>query len=119
MEEPAGAGLCSLGRRFLRNAARSLKRRRWWYVRVGQEPEKEGVPVGHLAVYVGEAEGAACRAVVPVVYFNHPLFASLLKQAETVYGFDQPGGIRIPCRVSEFESVKSRIAAAADGLRRS
>nr|GMD98233.1 auxin-responsive protein SAUR36-like [Ipomoea batatas] len=75
------------------------------FIRVGPAEEEASVPpAGHLAVYVGEAEGATCRVVVPVFYFNHPLFANLLREAETVYGFDHPGGIQIPCRISEFEN---------------
>ncbi|XP_057811259.1 auxin-responsive protein SAUR36-like [Salvia miltiorrhiza] len=70
-------------------------------------------PKGHLAVYVGEKEGSVSRVVVPVLYFNHPLFGSLLRQAEKVYGFDHPGGIQIPCPVSELERVQMKIAAAA------
>ncbi|KAF2612043.1 hypothetical protein F2Q70_00013295 [Brassica cretica] len=49
--------------------------------------------------------------VVPVIYFNHPLFGELLEHKERVYGFDQPGRIMIPCRVSDFETVRMRIAA--------
>ncbi|XP_019156431.1 PREDICTED: auxin-induced protein 15A-like [Ipomoea nil] len=106
---------CGVGRRVLAVVKRDVR-----LIRVGQEPpgpEKASVPAGHLAVYVGEAEGATCRVVVPVFYFNHPLFANLLREAETVYGFDHPGGIQIPCRISEFENVKSRIAADGDARR--
>ncbi|KAK1381835.1 Auxin-responsive protein saur36 [Heracleum sosnowskyi] len=97
------------------------------YIRVGQDPEETQpgywVPRGHLAIYVGEKKDDACRVLVPLMYFNHPLFEKLLKEAEKMYGFDHPGGIQIPCRVSEFESVKTKIAAARGGgnmqLRRS
>lgn len=91
------------------------------YIRVGQGPAGESskdsvsTPKGHLAVYVGEDDDDTSRIVVPVIYFNHPLFADLLRQAETVYGFDHPGGIQIPCQKSEFENVKMRIAAANGG----
>ncbi|KAK4338291.1 hypothetical protein RND71_042778 [Anisodus tanguticus] len=84
------------------------------YIRVGQElvdPKQVAVPKGHLAVYVGEKKDDTCRIVVPVMFFNHPLFAELLREAEMVYGYNHSGGIQIPCRVSEFENVKSRIAA--------
>ncbi|KAL4348244.1 hypothetical protein GQ457_17G020950 [Hibiscus cannabinus] len=76
----------------------------------GKEAERAGVPKGHLAVYVGESEGNTRRVVVPVIYFNHPLFGELLKEAERVYGFNQSGGITLPCGISEFEKVKMRIA---------
>ncbi|PHT58137.1 Auxin-responsive protein SAUR32 [Capsicum baccatum] len=86
------------------------------YFRVGQEPKNRvSVPKGHLAVYVGEQEDDTCRVVVPVIYFNHPLFAELLREAEMVYGYNYSGGIQIPCRISEFENVKSRIAATGSG----
>lgn len=69
-------------------------------------------PRGKLAVYVGQKDGGDFkRVLVPVIYFNHPLFGDLLREAEKEYGFDHPGGITIPCRVSEFESVKTRIDA--------
>ncbi|KAI8546498.1 hypothetical protein RHMOL_Rhmol07G0122800 [Rhododendron molle] len=94
------------------------------YVRVGHDPieatKPVGVPKGHLAVYVGEKEDDAHRYLVPVIYFNHPLFGDLLKEVEEVYGYDHPGRIQIPCRVSEFENVQTRIAAGGggDGRRR-
>lgn len=81
------------------------------YIQLGEEGGKRvEVPKGHLAVYVGESESEARRVVVPVIYFNHPLFGELLKEAERVYGFNQSGGITLPCGISEFEKVKTRIA---------
>lgn len=67
------------------------------------------VPKGHMAVYVGQKDGDFERIFVPVVYFNHPLFGDLLKESENEFGFDQPGGLTIPCRISEFERVQTRI----------
>ncbi|MQL77880.1 hypothetical protein Taro_010281 [Colocasia esculenta] len=71
-------------------------------------------PKGHLAVYVG-ARGVEPprRVLVPVVYFNHPLFGELLREAEEEFGFHHPGGITIPCPVADFESVRRRVAAAS------
>ncbi|XP_028091501.1 uncharacterized protein LOC114291825 [Camellia sinensis] len=67
---------------------------------------------GQMAVYVGQKDGGDFhRVLVPVMYFNHPLFEKLLREAEEEYGFDHPGGITIPCRISEFESVQTRIVA--------
>ncbi|XP_010439309.1 PREDICTED: auxin-responsive protein SAUR36 [Camelina sativa] len=79
--------------------------------RLGDEPKTPAVPKGHLVVHVGESGDDTRRVVVPVIYFNHPLFGELLEQAERVYGFEQPGRIMIPCRVSDFEKVQMRIAA--------
>ncbi|CAI0413675.1 unnamed protein product [Linum tenue] len=75
-------------------------------------------PKGHLAVYVGESDDDTRRVVVPVIYFNHPLFGELLEEAERVYGFDRPGGISIPIGYSKFEKVKMRIDAWDGGVDR-
>ncbi|KAK1438715.1 hypothetical protein QVD17_04525 [Tagetes erecta] len=84
------------------------------YIRLGGK-EKSEVPKGHLAVYVGEKGNDAHRILVPVIYFNHPLFGELLRESEKVYGFDYDGGIHVPCRISEFENVQTKINAAAAG----
>ncbi|KAG8382395.1 hypothetical protein BUALT_Bualt05G0072900 [Buddleja alternifolia] len=90
------------------------------YIPVGHEPFEQpklpaGVPKGHLAVYVGDKQDDTSRVLVPVIYFNHPLFGELLREAEKVYGFDHPGGIQIPCPRSELESIQTKIAAACGG----
>ncbi|KAL2490808.1 SAUR-like auxin-responsive protein family [Abeliophyllum distichum] len=89
------------------------------YIRVGREavdPKNPvSVPKGHLAVYVGDEEDDTYRVLVPVMYFNHPLFGELLREAEKIYGFNHPGGIQIPCRKSELENVQMKIAAAGGG----
>ncbi|GLT39554.1 hypothetical protein SLA2020_137380 [Shorea laevis] len=88
------------------------------YVPVGEEPVKETrgtVPKGYLAVYVGQEDGDFHRVLVPVFYFNHPLFGELLREAEEEYGFNQQGGITIPCRFAEFEKVQTQIAAGTGG----
>lgn len=76
-------------------------------------------PKGHLAVYVGgRREGdPPQRYLVPVIYFNHPLFGELLREAEAEFGFQHPGGITIPCPVSRFERVKTRIDQTGSGRR--
>ncbi|XP_057499827.1 auxin-responsive protein SAUR36-like [Actinidia eriantha] len=78
----------------------------------------EAVPKGRLAVYVGQKDGGFHRVVVPVVYFNHPLFGELLREAEDEFGFNHPGGITIPCRISDFERVQTRIAATGKSCRK-
>ncbi|MDV3195136.1 MAG: SAUR-like auxin-responsive family protein [Sweet potato little leaf phytoplasma] len=82
---------------------------------MGKQKQMEVVPKGHLAVYLGGGDGGETRrAVVPVVYVNHPLFGELLKESERVYGYNQAGRIVIPCGYSEFEKVRTRIAAWDD-----
>ncbi|KAL5208704.1 hypothetical protein ABZP36_033139 [Zizania latifolia] len=75
-------------------------------------------PKGQVAVYVGGGEpGESMRYVVPVVYFNHPLFGELLREAEEEFGFAHPGGITIPCAAARFERVAA-VAAAGGGGRK-
>ncbi|KAH7577770.1 hypothetical protein ACOSP7_001205 [Xanthoceras sorbifolium] len=109
--------LINWGRR-LTNGAKSLcfSRPRSGYVPMDRDPIKEKpveVPKGYLAVYVGQKDGDFHRVLVPVIYFNHPLFGRLLREAEEEYGFNQQGGITIPCRFSEFEQVQTRIASGS------
>ncbi|KAG7990630.1 hypothetical protein I3843_02G034800 [Carya illinoinensis] len=74
----------------------------------GKKQEMRDVPKGCLAIKVGQGEEQQ-RFVVPVMYFNHPLFMQLLKEAEEEYGFDQKGTITIPCHVEEFRNVQGMI----------
>ncbi|GMY09057.1 auxin-responsive protein SAUR32-like [Fagus crenata] len=74
----------------------------------GKKQEVRDVPKGCLAIKVGQGEEQQ-RFVVPVIYFNHPLFMQLLKEAEEEYGFDQKGTITIPCHVEEFRYVQGMI----------
>lgn len=73
-----------------------------------RKQEFKGVPKGCLAIKVGQGKEQQ-RFVVPVMYFNHPLFMQLLKEAEEEYGFDQKGTITIPCHVEEFRNVRGLI----------
>ncbi|OIW21646.1 hypothetical protein TanjilG_07172 [Lupinus angustifolius] len=66
------------------------------------------IPKGCLAILVGQGEEQQ-RFVIPVIYFNHPLFMQLLKEAEEEYGFEHKGPITIPCQVEEFRTVQDMI----------
>ncbi|KAK6919923.1 Small auxin-up RNA [Dillenia turbinata] len=70
----------------------------------GKKQVIRDIPKGCLAIKVGQGEQQQ-RFVVPVMYFNHPLFIQLLKEAEEEYGFEQKGTITIPCQVEEFRYV--------------
>ena len=74
-----------------------------------QTVKNKDVPKGCLAIKVGSQGEEQQRFVVPVLYFNHPLFMQLLKEAEDEYGFDQKGTITIPCHVAEFRYVQALI----------
>ncbi|KAK1428228.1 hypothetical protein QVD17_17057 [Tagetes erecta] len=103
------AKLCGFARSLKKGAKNiSFGKKSLSYIRVTEEEVKNSVPKGHLAVYVGDD---AHRVLVPVIYFNHPLFGDLLREAEKVYGFKYEGGIHVPCRIAEFENVQTRIDA--------
>lgn len=74
----------------------------------GRKEVIRDIPKGCLAIKVGQGEDQQ-RFIVPVLYFNHPLFMQLLKEAEEEYGFDQKGTITIPCHVQEFRHVQGMI----------
>lgn len=79
----------------------------------GSECKPEPVPRGHLAVYVGVKDSEFRRVLLPIVYFNHPLFGELLREAEEEFGFCQEGGITIPCPYSDFKRVQTRIESGS------
>ncbi|PNX78204.1 SAUR-like auxin-responsive family protein [Trifolium pratense] len=79
------------------------------FVLHGKKQEFKDVPKGCLAIKVGQGEDQQ-RFVVPVIYFNHPLFMQLLKEAEEEYGFDQKGTIKIPCHVEEFRNIRVELS---------
>ena len=56
--------------------------------------------------------------MVPVVYFNHPMFGELLREAEEAFGFQHPGGITIPCAAAKFERAAAVAAAGKKGFAR-
>eukprot|EP00249_Psilotum_nudum_P009408 c21916_g1_i1 orf=273-752(+) len=60
------------------------------------------VPQGFLAVYVGIEKK---RFVIPALHLNHPVFKMLLEKAEEEYGFQQEGGLTIPCEGLLFEHI--------------
>ncbi|KAM0824531.1 hypothetical protein ACQ4PT_070143 [Festuca glaucescens] len=112
-------------RRRVLTWGRSLARRMRLFPRRGGGGERlleeeAGVeattPKGQVAVYVGgdEPGGESMRYVVPVVYFNHPLFGELLREAEEEFGFQHPGGITIPCAATRFERAAA-VAGSSSG----
>ncbi|OIW19336.1 hypothetical protein TanjilG_03470 [Lupinus angustifolius] len=58
------------------------------------------VPKGYLAVYVGPEHR---RFIVPTSYLSHSLFKVLLEKAAEEFGFDQSGGLTIPCEIETFK----------------
>ncbi|KAK4751374.1 hypothetical protein SAY87_004856 [Trapa incisa] len=61
------------------------------------------VPAGHVAVCVGASRR---RFIVRAVHLNHPVFQSLLMQAEEEYGFsNRSGPLEIPCEEAFFQEA--------------
>ncbi|XP_074345695.1 protein SMALL AUXIN UP-REGULATED RNA 12-like [Apium graveolens] len=57
------------------------------------------VPAGHVAISVGSGH---TRFIMRATYLNHPVFKTLLAQAEEEYGFVNQGPLSIPCEESVF-----------------
>ncbi|KAG2275346.1 hypothetical protein Bca52824_057901 [Brassica carinata] len=71
------------------------------------------VPKGCVAIMVGHEgdEEGLHRFVVPLMFLSHPLFLSLLKEAEEKYGFKHAGPITIPAAsmsLSMFRRLSTR-----------
>ncbi|CAH2070470.1 unnamed protein product [Thlaspi arvense] len=64
--------------------------------------KKSPPPHGCFTVYVGPTKQ---RIVVKTKLVNHPLFKSLLEDAETEYGYRRDGPIVLPCEVDFFFKV--------------
>ncbi|CAH2053241.1 unnamed protein product [Thlaspi arvense] len=68
--------------------------------------DQNGVPRGHLAVYVGRDEMQ--RFVIPTKYLEYPEFKVLMDQVADEFGYDHEGGIHIRCEESVFEEILFR-----------
>ncbi|KAG2317540.1 hypothetical protein Bca4012_068434 [Brassica carinata] len=68
--------------------------------------DQNGVPRGHLAVYVGRDEMQ--RFVIPTKYLEYPEFRVLMDEVTDEFGYEHEGGIHIPCEESVFEEILIR-----------
>ena len=60
------------------------------------------VPRGFLAVYVGPE---LRRFVIPTSYLSMPDFRALMERMADEFGFEQEGGLQIPCEEEDFEEI--------------
>ncbi|XP_022953882.1 uncharacterized protein LOC111456287 [Cucurbita moschata] len=72
-------------------------------------------PEGCFTVYVGAERQ---RFVIPTEYANHPLFRSLLEEAEAEYGYNCQAPLSLPCDVESFYRVLMEMDDGAADLRR-
>lgn len=66
------------------------------------------VPKGFLAVYVGPE---LRRYVIPATCLSLPEFRVLMERSAEDFGFEQEGGLRIPCDEEDFEEILLRCLA--------
>ncbi|KAI3720452.1 hypothetical protein L6452_21370 [Arctium lappa] len=59
-------------------------------------------PIGCFSVYVGPQRQ---RFVIKTKHANHPLFKTLLEEAEIEYGYKSEGPLELPCDVDDFLKV--------------
>ncbi|KAG2675411.1 hypothetical protein I3760_12G003300 [Carya illinoinensis] len=67
-----------------------------------KRPHEVAPEAGCFSVYVGPQRQ---RFVVKTKSANHPLFAMLLEDAESEYGYNSEGPILLPCAVDLFYKV--------------
>lgn len=60
------------------------------------------VPKGFLAVYVGPE---LRRFVIPTSYLSMPDFGHLMERMAEEFGFNQEGGLKIPCEEEDFKEI--------------
>ncbi|KAL8139198.1 hypothetical protein V2J09_005199 [Rumex salicifolius] len=63
---------------------------------------KDAVPKGFLPVYVGSG---LRRVVIPTAYLSTPEFREVMERAEEEFGFQQNGGLQLPCTDQEFDDL--------------
>uniref|UniRef100_A0A1D1ZLC9 Indole-3-acetic acid-induced protein ARG7 n=1 Tax=Anthurium amnicola TaxID=1678845 RepID=A0A1D1ZLC9_9ARAE len=67
-------------------------------------PSEKGrvAPEGCLCVRVGAGKE---RFLIKMEYVNHPVFKTLLEEAEMEYGYANEGPLELPCDVDLFQSL--------------
>uniref|UniRef100_A0A7N0U9N8 Small auxin up regulated protein n=1 Tax=Kalanchoe fedtschenkoi TaxID=63787 RepID=A0A7N0U9N8_KALFE len=71
----------------------------------GKRKKAEEMRKGFLAVYVGRE---LRRFEIPASYLSKPEFVELMEGAAQEFGFEQEGGLRVPCEEDQFEELLSR-----------
>ncbi|KAI3967904.1 hypothetical protein MKX01_027087 [Papaver californicum] len=69
---------------------------------MGKTRNLREIPKGYLAVYVGNEMQ---RFVIPAIYLSFPDFSVLMESVAEEFGYEQEGGLRIPCEEEEFQEI--------------
>ncbi|KAJ4748490.1 SAUR-like auxin-responsive protein family [Rhynchospora pubera] len=65
----------------------------------GDNSHNQLPPLGCFSVYVGPEKE---RFIISTAHINHPLFRTLLDEAESAYGYAAKGPLVLPCDVESF-----------------
>ncbi|KAK2971693.1 hypothetical protein RJ640_007731 [Escallonia rubra] len=65
-------------------------------------PNRPKTPSGSLAVYAGAERR---RFVIPTRFLNLPVFVDLLDKAEEEFGYQNNGGLVLPCEAEFFAEI--------------
>lgn len=77
-------------------------------IKLNNKHQRDHVPKGYLAVYVGEIQRK--RFLVPISFLTQPLFQDLLRRSEEEFGFNHPmGGLTIPCHEDAFVHLTTQL----------
>ena len=72
-------------------------------------------PKGYFPVYVGAQKQ---RFLIKTQFTNHPLFMTLLEEAELEYGYSNGGPVSLPCHVDTFYEVLAEMDGGRDEISR-
>ncbi|XP_023741769.1 auxin-responsive protein SAUR32 [Lactuca sativa] len=78
------------------------KRKSWSRLDSKIEETLNMAPTGCFFIYVGPQRQ---RFVIKTKHANHPLFKTLLEEAEFEYGYKSEGPLKLPCDVDDFLKV--------------
>ncbi|WCJ36306.1 SAUR-like auxin-responsive protein family [Euphorbia peplus] len=92
---------------------KNLTRSKTWHSTTTSSSSQVVAPGGCFSVYVGPQKQ---RFVIKTEFANHPLFKTLLEDAESEYGFHSDGPILLPCDVHLFYKVLAEIDKAGDDI---
>ncbi|XP_072980530.1 auxin-induced protein 15A-like [Typha angustifolia] len=80
-----------------------------------EEATEMVVPKGYLAVYVGPE---LKRFVIPMSYLCLPAFKAIMEEVAEEFGFEQTGGLQIPCNEEDFKEILKLLKMSTSGKKK-